>query len=964
MSERATLYGIEIDYSRDRDLTQFSRDLLTQYYLVDGETSPQEAFARAAVAYCDGDLAFAQRIYDYASKGWFMFASPVLSNAPRPGGEWRALPISCFLQFVDDSLEGLIDHTSELRWLSVKGGGVGGHWSHVRSVSRKSPGPIPFLKTVDADMTAYRQGVTRKGSYAAYLDISHPDILEFLQMRVPTGGDPNRKCLNLHNAVNIPDAFMEACLEDGDWDLVDPSDGTVRDTVKARELYQRLLEVRFRTGEPYIHYIDTSNRALPQSLKDKDLRIHGSNLCFTGDQRVVTTSGLLTARELYETGSKLGLEVFDNEKKQKSSPMLLVEKDAPVFRITLKNGMTHTVTEYHKVKTDRGDVRCDELEIGDRVYVQTNKGLFGSKSMEDEAFLLGLYQADGTQHDPPQMDMIDLWEPDFDLVPEVQERFDRIHHKYKCDTYDIHYRSGHTVSRKRESAKFRDQVIVHSEVGKKRLATRTFRKAGLGFQKGVVPEWIWNANEATHWQYIRGLFYADGTVQVGKSRGNPVYLALTNVDKEFLQNIQLILRNLGMSASLHPLRESGETLLPDGKGGRALYHTRAVWRLVIGSNNDALKFEEKTGFLSRKGVVLEDRAYRDNSRKVSEVVSIEPAGVEDVFCLEVDSEEHHFVCNGVITHNCSEIFLATSKDRTAVCCLSSLNIAAFEEWEGTPVVRDLIRMLDNVLQVFIDQAPDELSKARYSAMRERSLGLGAMGFHAYLQSKSLPWESALAKMENMRIFSHIQSEAIAETETLAQERGEYPDGEGTGRRNAHLLAIAPNANSSIILGISPSIEPWKSNAYTHLTRAGTYQVRNPELDKLLRDRIEDDRERESVWSSITTNNGSVQHLDILSDWEKQVFKTAFELDQRWVVGHAADRQQFICQGQSVNLFFPAGSDKNYVLLTHIKAWKEGLKSLYYLRTSAGVEAEVVASKVERVALKDYVENEECLACEG
>jgi len=293
-------------------------------------------------------------------------------------------------------------------------------------------------------------------------------------------------------------------------------------------------------------------------------------------------------------------------------------------------------------------------------------------------------------------------------------------------------------------------------------------------------------------------------------------------------------------------------------------------------------------------------------------------------------------------------------------------LARFDEWEGTPLVRDLIRLLDNVLQVFIDNAPDELSRAQYSATRERSLGLGAMGFHSYLQSKSLPWESALAKMENMRVFSHIQSEAIAATEQLADERGEYPDGEGSGRRNSHLLAIAPNANSSIILGISPSIETWKSNAFTHRTRAGSHQVRNPELVKILDARIEDEAERERIWSSITTNQGSVQHLpdDILTEWEKEVFKTAFEIDQRWVVGHAADRQPFICQGQSVNLFFPAGSDKNYVLMTHVKAWKEGLKALYYLRTSAGVSAEVVNTKIERVALKDYVETEECLSCQG
>ena len=583
--------GILLDLSRDNKLTEFAKTLLKQYYMLNEEESPQEAFARAAIAYCEGDLAFAQRIYDYASKGWFMFASPVLSNAPRPGESWRALPISCFLTWVEDTLEGLIEHSSELRWLSVKGGGVGGHWSSIRSVSEKSPGPIPFLKTVDADMNAYRQGKTRKGSYAAYLDISHPDIVEFLQMRIPTGGDPNRKCFNLHNAVNITDDFMKAAIADEEWNLVDPADGTVRDTLGARELLQRIIETRYRTGEPYLHFIDTSNKHLPQELKDIGLKINGSNLC-------------------------------------------------------------------------------------------------------------------------------------------------------------------------------------------------------------------------------------------------------------------------------------------------------------------------------------------------------------------------------------SEIFLPTAPDRTAVCCLSSLNLALWDEWKNSTIVEDLVRMLDNVLSIFIQNAPKELWRAINGAKGERSIGLGAMGFHDLLQRNSIPWESALATGMNISIFKDIKERAVRETERLASIKGAYPDGPESGKRNAHLLAIAPNANSSIILGTSPSVEPWKSNAYTHRTRAGSFLVKNPELEKVF-DKYLNEREKEEAWNSVILNQGSVQHMDFLSDWERDVFKTAFELDQRWVVEHAGNRQEFICQGQSVNLFFPAGSNKNYVLMTHIKAWKVGLKALYYLRTNAGVDPEKVSAKVERVALADYAEEDgECLSCQG
>jgi len=562
--------------------------LLTSYYMTDGETDPKESLKRASLAYCGGDLELADRIYQYAVNGWFMFSSPILSNARLNGDKKAGLPISCFLSFVDDSLEGLIDHSNELRWMSVLGGGVGGHWSSVRTVSDKSPGPIPFIKTSYSDVEAYRQGKTRKGSYACYLDVSHPDIIEFLNIRVPTGGDTNRKCFNLNNAVNLSDAFMQAVLDDADWNLIDPNNKQVKETIKARELWQRILEVRFRTGEPYFFFSDTANKYLPQSLKDKGLKIHGSNLC-------------------------------------------------------------------------------------------------------------------------------------------------------------------------------------------------------------------------------------------------------------------------------------------------------------------------------------------------------------------------------------NEIFLPTSKDRSAVCCLSSLNIEYFDEWKDTTIIEDCITFLDNVLQYFIDNAPKQLHKAIYSAMHERSLGLGAMGFHSYLQRKNIAFGSAIAKSVNMKIFKTIKERAVKQTEELAKTRGDYLDGVGTGRRNSHLLAIAPNANSAIILDTSPSIEPWKSNAFTHRTRAGSFLTKNKYLDKILVEKNLPKEEYDSIWQSIILNQGSVQHLDCLTDYQKDVFKTAFELDQMWLIEHGADRQVHICQGQSLNLFFPAGSDKAYVNAVHIMAWKKGLKGLYYLRTNTGVVAEKVSTKIERKALKDY---DECIACQG
>ena len=561
------------------------------YYCIDGEDSPQMAFARAARAYCYDDMKLAQRIYNYVSNKWFMFASPVLSNAPKPNGKVKALPISCFLSYVPDTLEGLIEHTSELRWLSVKGGGVGGHWSDVRSVSDIAPGPIPFLHTVDADMTAYRQGKTRKGSYAAYMDVSHPDIMEFLTMRIPTG-DVGRKCLNIHHAVNVTDEFMTAVEDDEDWNLQDPNEEEVRETYKARKIWETILETRFRTGEPYINFIDTANRYLPKTMKKKGLRIHGSNLC-------------------------------------------------------------------------------------------------------------------------------------------------------------------------------------------------------------------------------------------------------------------------------------------------------------------------------------------------------------------------------------NEIHLPTNEERTAVCCLSSLNLELYDEWKDTDIVKDLITFLDNVLQFFIDNAGDEIKRARYSATQERSLGLGAMGLHSLYQKNRMPFDSDEARMLNEEIFKKIKSDAVEQTKLLGKEKGEAPDMKGTGKRNAHLLAIAPNANSSMITGCSPSIEPHKANAYTHRTRAGSHLIKNRYLKQELKKINQDTPE---VWTSIITNGGSVQHLDFINDSIKEVFKTAIEINQRVIIEQGGDRQKYLCQGQSLNIFFPAGASKNYLHDVHMKAWKEECKGLYYLRTETSHRAENVAEKVKLDKLKDYSEveqsEEDCEACQG
>ena len=575
-------------------MLDFAKDLLERHYCRPNETV-EAAFKRA----CDcfgSDAAHSKRLQEYIKKEWFMFSSPILSNAPAAGEKVKGLPISCFLTYVPDTIKGLCDHTTEERWLSVKGGGVGGHWSSVRAISDQTPGVNGFLHTVDADMVAYRQGKTRRGSYAAYLNISHPEIVEFMKMRTPSG-DLNRKNLNLHHGINITTAFLYAVEKDLEWSLVDPHTRKITDTMRARELWEEIITTRFRTGEPYINYIDEANERMHPALKALNLKINGSNLC-------------------------------------------------------------------------------------------------------------------------------------------------------------------------------------------------------------------------------------------------------------------------------------------------------------------------------------------------------------------------------------NEIHLPTSEDRTAVCCLSSVNLAKFDEWEfDNYFIGDLIEMLDNVLQFFIDNAPDELAKAKYSAERERSLGLGAMGFHDYLMQHNVPFEASISISINKAMFKNIKSKAMEATRELAITRGEAPDGEGYEVRNLHLLAIAPNANSSVILGVSPSIEPRASNCYTHKTRVGSHLVKNPALEKLLTTL---GYNNDTVWKSIMANEGSVAHLDFLTDDDKEVFKTAFEIDQRWVVEHARARQVYICQGQSVNLFFPAGIDKGYVNMVHRRAFRQAddlgvpLKGLYYLRTESSTKTEKVNVEIKRDALQDGVQGDlnECIACQG
>ena len=588
--------GLEIDLTRDNLFDELGLLRMKESYLRDDETSPQQRFAFVSTTF-GSNPEHAQRLYEYSSRHWLSYATPILSF----GRSKRGLPISCFLNFIEDTAEGLVENLSETNWLSMLGGGVGIGFG-IRSADDKSTGVMPHLKMYDASSLAYRQGRTRRGSYAAYLDISHPDILMFLEMRKPTG-DQNMRCLNMHHGINITDDFMqiiERCMLDKDaddnWNLVDPHSREVRDTVSAKELWQRILEMRMQTGEPYLHFIDESNRKLPQWLKDQGLRIHQSNLC-------------------------------------------------------------------------------------------------------------------------------------------------------------------------------------------------------------------------------------------------------------------------------------------------------------------------------------------------------------------------------------SEIILPTNEQRTAVCCLSSLNLEYYDEWKTDPqFLADIAEMLDNVLEYFITNAPDVIQRAKFSAARERSIGIGALGWHALLQKRNVAWESALAVSLNKQIFSHVRKQLDVANKTLGASRGEAPDAVGTGNRFSHMLAIAPNASTSIIMGnTSPSIEPYRANAYRQDTLSGSHLNKNKYLDVILKDKAGD--KYDEAWSSIIANDGSVQHLEYLDDYTKDVFKTAMEIDQRWIIQHAADRQEYIDQAQSLNVFFRPDSNIKYIHAVHFQAWKAGLKTMYYCRSDKIAKADKVAKRIEREVIKEIdltalAEGNECLACEG
>lgn len=923
--------GINILSSRDETITPFARKLLSGFYLRPDE-SPQEGYARACAAWSGGDKSLAQRLYEYVSQGWFMFASPVLSNAPLPGEKIKNMPISCFLAYTPDSIDGLNTHTVETRWLSVLGGGVGGHWSDVRSVSNKAPGPIPFLHTMNADMDAYAQGVTRKGSYAAYLDVSHPDIVEFISIR-KVGGDDNRRCFSkgFHHGVNITDTFMQAVMANGPWDLIDPHDKTVRDTVPARHLWEELLETRYRLGEPYLYFIDAANRALPKSQRALGLTSNGSNLCVAPGTNILTRNGYFPISQLKDQT----VDVW-NGKEWSETVVRQTGVAQELIKVLLSDGSALECTPYHKFYLQDGymhakslravnsrkilERRAGELKPGDAILKFSLPVVQGGDDVQ-HSYASGFLSADGT-HDGRGHHLTWLYGDKRNLATDL----------------------------------LIDGAVFRSNDGGERDSIRY--PDGALLPKFQVPI---NGSLRSRLEWLAGYCDGDGTIS---RNGTNESLQMASVNVRFLEDIRLLLNTLGVQPKLAFAKAAGAYMLPDGHGAMREYECQEVYRILVSSGD--LQRLVALGFAPRRLRITPRTVQRDANHLVK-VVAVEYTGRhDDTYCF-TEAKRHMGVFNGILTGNCSEITLATSADRTAVCCLSSLNAEHFDAWRDTTIVADLIVMLDNVLEFFIQNAPAPLERAAYSAQRERALGLGVMGFHAYLQRNNVAFESKMARVINRDMFQRIKIEAIASSHRMAIMRGEPEDMRGTGMRNSHLLALAPNANSGILIGTSPSIEPAAANAYLHETRAGAFPVKNRYLEALLRSYERDDA---ATWQSITLNKGSVQHLEFLSDHERLVYKTAIEIDQSWIVQHAADRTPYICQSQSVNLFFPAKADRATFNAVHLQAWEQGLKSLYYCRSLASSRADAVSVKIEREALADATpevadgDDEGCRACEG
>ncbi len=914
---------MHLNHARNALLTDFGKATLQDRYLLPNETY-QDMFARVAKHFADNEE-HAQRLYDAMSRLWFMPSTPILSN----GGNSRGLPISCFLSEVTDNMEGIVDSWVENTWLACRGGGLGTYWGNVRSIGEqigavgKSSGVVPFLKVQDSLTLAVSQGALRRASSAVYMPISHPEIEEFIEIRRPTGGDPNRKCLNLHNAVVIDDEFMNAVVTGAEYALKSPKTNKVIKVVKARDLWMRILTARLETGEPYVMFVDNVNKDTPDHHQALGLDVHMSNLCVAPETKILTREGYKTICELDGQNVELwnGLEWSTGHVRKTG-----VSQD--LIRVTFSDGSTIDCTPDHKFyvqpkyNATPEERRAIHLRTGDRMEkFDLPEGGCDTKLSLPHAYSQGFYAGDGNEN------------YEFSWIYSPKEKvIDRL-----------------TMGKVTE---------LPDDSGRRRWTHGVMPRGKyfvpLGYDLTSKLEWL------------AGLLDADGCVL---ESDNAQCLQLVSTHPEFLRQIKLMLQELGVDCSVYFRRPAGDYDLPrnDGSGENGSYSCQELW--AMGINCLGLKTLLALGMKCNRLQFDTAQAPNRSASRFVTVVSLENTGrISDTYCFN-EPIRHKGMFNGILAGNCSEITLPTGIDhlgnmRTAVCCLASLNLETYDEWKDSPtLIPDVLRFLDNVLQDFIDNAPESHNKAKYSAMRERSVGLGVMGLHGLYQQRGYAWESKEAEQLNLEVFRLIDQEVTEANHVLGRERGACLDAldvdPNSTLRFSNCTAIAPTASISIICGgASAGVEPMLANCYLHKTLSGSFYVKNKRLEALLESKGMNTQE---VWTNINANEGSVQQLDFLSDSEKEVFKTAFEINQECVIKQAADRGRYVDQAQSLNLFLPPTVSKKTLHTLHLEAWKSGLKTLYYCRSKAARQTEKISNKLERQVIPEKYQ--ECQACQ-
>lgn len=885
----------------------------------------------------------ADRMAYMLDKNIFSLSTPALANfgrKKREGSNTQDLPASCNIITVGDSIADISYSNAEVKMISKLGGGIGSNYIRVSQKGTKLAEGFysnSKLDWIEDDVRAAQkvsQGAKRRGYDTPFIDIMDNDFYELMK-RIDKGNpDKNDPLINNTVGIILPVGFRDKLKTDPE----------------AKKRYVTVLKARQKTGKVYMMDVDNSNINSSPVYGKLGLSVETTNICcVTGNQLVPTKAGFKTVKELSELNTPL--ELFDNEGVYSSTAMLY-RGDTDVYEITLKNGMSHTITSNHELvvrdysrKKYRKSIDTG-LSIGDKVCIQTNKGLFGKRNEPGLAFLLGLFLGDGNKVNKYGT-QISLWENDFDLIEEVEAI---------CNEF---YNRPNTVLRHgNKLPKFIEGTTGDSTVAKKKLITSMFNNNGFAFKKGEIPNWILDSDEETQWQLLRGLLYADGTVgdyNTGKSFGKPINLALASIDLDMLRVLQLICSNLGLNVKIYNLREATKHMLPknDGTGEYKEYPTKKIDRLVLSNKTDLVKVEKNTNFLSRKNIFVEDKKYRDNSQKSSEIISIIHKGEEAVYCPTVDSKKHLWVCNGFITSN-TEFLQPLFDNMTSVCVIGALNLNHWDEIKENPqMVKDSYMFLDIMNEEYIKLTEGILfmEKARKAAINKRDIGLGVLGFHEMLQKRGFAFGDMYSRKLNQDIFEFLREQGEIVTKEMAEKLGSAPICKEADmvRRNASLMMVAPNKSTSFISGItSGGIEPFMSNIFVKSLAKIQHVFKNPHLEKLLEDK---GKNTEEVWDSIMDNNGSVLHLDCLTPQEKDVFRTFAEISPKDIIDLASDRQVSIDMGQSLNLVFRKNYNLQDIASIHKYAWDKGIKTLYYAYSSAHAALE-----------KDGKSWNDCISC--